>query len=182
MTKILKCTTDIQRPNRLQLRPKWNKYDQKRRRTSGEIKEGRLGCSNGGSKLRAEELGGGDHGSKGWNDFSILASFEAAVGVHPEDVVVQDGKHFLRPLGDLFRGGDSGRVDVVDSRANAGSIFDSLTEHREELLIRARVFDGDHVRVHVNDRVDDVIEVRVAHVCMDLHKDNAFIHHGDQCL
>ena len=86
---------------------------------------------------RGRELGSGDHGSKGWNDFSILASFEATVGVHPEDVVVEDGKHFLRPLCDLFCGGDFGRVDVVDSRANAGSIFDSLTAHREELLVGA---------------------------------------------
>uniref|UniRef100_J3LR98 SHSP domain-containing protein n=1 Tax=Oryza brachyantha TaxID=4533 RepID=J3LR98_ORYBR len=98
----------------------------------------------------------------------VLAGLETAVRVHPKDVGVEHGKHLVDAVGDLLGGGDSGGVDVVHTRANASSVLDALTEDGQELLVGPGVLDGDHIGVHVDDGVDDVVEVRVAHVSVDL--------------
>ena len=64
-------------------------------------------------------------------------------------------------------------MDVVDTRANASTVLHTLTEDGEELLVRPGVLDGDHIGVHVNDGVDDVVEVGVAHVGVDLSRDGS---------
>ena len=50
----------------------------------------------------------------------------------------------------------------------SNTVLHSLTEQWTELLIRSEILDCDHINVHVNDRVDNVIEVRAAHVGVDL--------------
>ena len=59
-------------------------------------------------------------------------------------------------------------MNVVDTGADSGTVLHTLTEDREELLVRARVLDGDNISIHVDDRVDNVVEVGIAHMGMDL--------------
>jgi hypothetical protein len=61
-------------------------------------------------------------------------------------------------------------VDVIDTGADACIVDYALTEEWEKLLVWPRVLDGDHISVHVNDGLDDVVEVGGAHVGVDLSK------------
>ena len=63
-------------------------------------------------------------------------------------------------------------MDVIDTWADASAVLHTLTEYGEELLIGTGVLDGDNIGIHVNDGVDDIVEVGVAHVCVDLSKKN----------
>jgi hypothetical protein len=135
---------------------------------SSETKKAKKRCSLGAGELGADELSGGDHVGQGGLDLRVLAGLEAAVGVHPEDVGVQHRQHLVDAVGDLLSRRDPGGVDVVDTGADARAVLDALAEHGEQLLVGPRVLNGDHVRVHVDDRVDDVVEVGVAHVGVDL--------------
>ncbi|WVZ59997.1 hypothetical protein U9M48_010074, partial [Paspalum notatum var. saurae] len=93
----------------------------------------------------------------------ILAGLETTVRVHPKDVGVKHGKHLVDAVCNLLSGGDPGRVNVVDAGSNTSTILHTLTEDRQELLIRSGVLDGDHISIHVNNGVDNIIEVGVAH-------------------
>jgi len=66
----------------------------------------------------------------------------------------------------------SWRVDVIDTWADASTVLHTLMEYGEELFIRTRILDGDNIGIHVDDGVDDIVEVGVAHVCVDLSKKN----------
>jgi hypothetical protein len=129
------------------------------------------GCSFCAGELGADELGSINHGCKGGHHLGVLARLETAVRVHPEDVGVKHSKHLVDTVSNLLCGGDPGRVDVIDTRANASSVCYTLTEDREELLIRPGVLNGDDISIHVNDGEDDVVEVRVAHVGVDLPRE-----------
>ncbi len=123
-------------------------------------------------ELGADELGGRNHVGKGRLDLVVLAGLETAVRVHPENVSVEHREHLVDAVRNLLCGRDPWGVDVIDTRANASTILHTLTEDREQLLIGPGVLDGDHISVHVDDGVDDVVEVRVAHVGVDLSKRN----------
>ena len=140
------------------------------------IKRGVLsGSSLCAGELGADELGGGNHVGKGRHHLGVLAGLETAVRVHPQDVGVEHGKHLVDAVSNLLCGGDPGRVDVIDTRANASSVCHALAEDGEELLIGPGVLNGDDISVHVNDGVDDVVEVRVAHVSVDLPREKVSI-------
>ena len=59
-------------------------------------------------------------------------------------------------------------MDVIDAGADSSTILHSLAEDGEELFVRAGVLNGDNISIHVDDGVDKVGEVGVAHVGVDL--------------
>ena len=73
----------------------------------------------------------------------------------------------LEQAGHLFDVGHARRVDVVDARADLVRVA-IVPERIEQFHLRARGLDRDHVGIHRADRVDDVVELRVAHVGVDL--------------
>lgn len=80
--------------------------------------------------------------------------------------------HLSRPHNQLLSGRDTRRVDVVHAGTDSSGVLHTLSEDGQQLLIRARVLDGDDIGIHVDDGVDDVIEVGVAHVGVDLQNNN----------
>ncbi len=60
------------------------------------------------------------------------------------------------------------RVDVVDAGADLVRVGDAVGEGVEQLHVRARGLDRDHVGVESDDVLDDVVELRVTHVGVDL--------------
>ncbi len=70
--------------------------------------------------------------------------------------------HFLEPR-------HTWRVDVINTRTNASTIDHSLSENWQEFLIWSRVLNCDDISIHIDDGVNDIIKVGVAHVGMDLH-------------
>jgi hypothetical protein len=127
------------------------------------------------SELGADELGGQNHVGEGRLHLGVLAGLETAVRVHPENVSVEHRKHLVDAVRNLLRGRDPGGVDVVDTRTNASTILHTLAEDREQLLVGPGVLDGDHIGVHVYDGVDDVVEVRVAHVGVNLSRESCSV-------
>ncbi len=58
-------------------------------------------------------------------------------------------------------------MDIVDTRADF--VRDTgISEGLEKLHLRPRRLDRDHVGIHSRDRLDDLVELRVAHVRVDL--------------
>src|SRR5438132_1988287 len=92
---------------------------------------------------------------------------QAAVGVHPDLAVLQHGLHALQRGDDLGRARHARRVDVVHPGADLVGIL-VFPEPVQQLGARARTLDRDHVRVHLLDHADDVVEFAVAHVRVDL--------------
>ena len=60
------------------------------------------------------------------------------------------------------------RVDVVDARADLVRVVEIAGERVEHLHVRARRLDRDHVGVEAHDVLHDLVELRVAHVRVDL--------------
>ena len=58
-------------------------------------------------------------------------------------------------------------MNVIDARADLVRILE-VVERVEQLHVGARGLDRDHVGIHVGDRRDDVVELRIAHVGVDL--------------
>ncbi|MNT70291.1 hypothetical protein D3C72_2086570 [compost metagenome] len=58
-------------------------------------------------------------------------------------------------------------MDVVHAGADLIGILKVL-EGVEQLHVRARGFDGDHIGIHVGNRCNDVVELRIAHMGVDL--------------
>ena len=77
------------------------------------------------------------------------------------------GQHVLDAVLNLLRGRDTGRVDVVYTRANLVRVSVRL-ECAEEFHIALGCLDGDDIGIETFDGGEDVIEVRVAEmrVCL----------------
>ncbi|CAB5623335.1 Uncharacterised protein [Pseudomonas aeruginosa] len=58
-------------------------------------------------------------------------------------------------------------MDVVDARTDLVRVVE-LLEGLQQLHVRTRSLDGDHVGVHGGDGLDHIVELAVAHVRMDL--------------
>ena len=119
-------------------------------------------------KLGAEELGGRNHVLQRWLHFGVFAGFQTTVRVHPQDVSLKNCKHLVDSVSNLFCRRYSWGVDVVNTRPDSCTVLHSLTEHGKELLVGTGVLNCDHIGIHVDDGVDNVIEVRVAHVGVNL--------------
>src|SRR5437764_41831 len=85
----------------------------------------------------------------------------------PRQAVAERLLHALERLHDLGGTRHPGRVNVVDARPDLVGIA-VLFEALQQLRPGARVLDRDHVRVHLLDHADDVVEFAVTHVGMDL--------------
>ena len=112
-------------------------------------------------------MGGGHHGLQRGDDFAPLAGFQAAVRVHPQALGGDALGGFLHQLHDVRLRGDVGRVDVVHAGANLVGVVEVL-KRVQQLHVRARSLDGDHIGIHVRDGGNDVVELRIAHVGVDL--------------
>ncbi|KAF3806612.1 putative 5-methyltetrahydropteroyltriglutamate--homocysteine methyltransferase, partial [Colletotrichum gloeosporioides] len=118
--------------------------------------------------LGAEVLGGVDHVGQRSLGLGPLAGLQTAVGVDPEllraETVV---KHLLDAGLDLLLGGNTRRVDVVDTRADVAGVG-LLLEDTEELGVRLAVLDGQDIGIEGSDGVEEVLELGVAKVRVDL--------------
>ncbi len=58
-------------------------------------------------------------------------------------------------------------MDIVHARADLVGVVE-FVEYIQQLHVGTGGLNGDHVRIHVRDRLNDVVELRIAHVGMDL--------------
>ena len=79
------------------------------------------------------------------------------------------GTYLSKTIGNFLGIRYSWSVNIIYTRTNSSTILHTISEHSKKLLIRAGVLNGDDIGIHVNDGMDDVIEVGIAHVRMDLH-------------
>ena len=117
--------------------------------------------------LFTKYTGGGNHVDEGGADLVPASGFQAAIGVDPELVA---GDPLPRPgeeVTHLSHRRAAGRVDVVD----AGSDLIGVAigpERIEQLHSGPSSLDRDHIRIQAADGMDDVVELRVAHMGVDL--------------
>lgn len=104
---------------------------------------------------------------EGTLDLIPLAGLETAVGVDPELLRLEVSKHLLDALLELLKGGDTRRVNVVDTRADVAGVL-LVNEDLEELGIGLRVLDGEDISIKGSDGVEEVLELRVAEVRVNL--------------
>lgn len=87
--------------------------------------------------------------------------------VDKEQRVGKNVEHGLESVLDLLVTGDTGGVDVIDTRPNLVGVSVGL-ESVEEFHITLRGLNGDNISVETLDRGEDVIKVRVAEVRVGL--------------
>lgn len=89
------------------------------------------------------------------------------VRITPELCWSQVCQHLLDAVLDLLLGGDTRRVDVVNTGANVARVG-LVDEDLEELGVRLAVLDGQDIGIESSDGVEEVLELRVAEVGVDL--------------
>ena len=94
-------------------------------------------------------------------------SLEATVGVQPELFRSEVDQHLLDAVLDLLLGGDTRRVDVVNTGANVARVG-LVDEDLEELSVRLAVLNGQDISIEGSDGVEEVLELGVAEVRVDL--------------
>lgn len=94
-------------------------------------------------------------------------SLESTIGVTPQLAWSQVCEHLLDAVLDLLLGGDTRRVDVVNTGANVARVG-LVDEDLEELGVRLAVLDGQDIGIESGDGVEEVLELRVAEVGVDL--------------
>ena len=92
---------------------------------------------------------------------------ETTVGVDEQEARGEDVEHLGDAVLDLLLGGDTRRVDIVDTGADLVGVT-VVPEGGEELHVALRCFNGDNVSVETLDRGEDVIEVGIAEVGVSL--------------
>ena len=117
--------------------------------------------------LLTEELGSVDQVGEGGLGLLPLTGLETAVRVDPELLRLEVLEHLLNTVLDLLLGGNTGRVDVVDTRADVAGVS-LVNEDLEELGIRLAVLDGEDIGIKSRDGVEEVLELRVTEVRVDL--------------
>ena len=118
-------------------------------------------------RLLPQLPGGGHHAGQRANDFGPLAGFQAAVRIDPQALFRDAPGDLAQALHDLLLRGQVGRVDVIHARADVVGVVE-VHEGIKQLHAGARGFDGDHVGIHLRNGGDDVVELRIAHVGVDL--------------
>lgn len=117
--------------------------------------------------LGTEVLGGVNHVGKRLLGLLPLTGLETTVRVDPELLGLKELKHLLDAVLDLLLAGDTGRVDVVDTRSDVAGVL-RVDKDSEELGIRLAVLNGQNVRIEGSDGVEEVLELRVTEVRVDL--------------
>ncbi|KAK1242143.1 hypothetical protein MKX07_000129 [Trichoderma sp. CBMAI-0711] len=112
-------------------------------------------------------LGGGDHVGQSLLGLLPLAGLETAVGVDPELLRLEVLEHLLDAVLDLLLAGNTGRVDVVDTRSDVAGVG-RVDEDAQQLGIGLAVLNGQNVGIEGSDGVEEVLELRVAEVGVDL--------------
>lgn len=118
-------------------------------------------------KLGAVVLGGVDHVDQSLLGLLPLTGLKTAVRVDPELLRLEELKHLLDAVTDLLLAGDTGRVDVVDTRSDVSGVG-RVNEDAEELSVRLAVLNGQDIGIEGGDGVEEVLELRVAEVRVDL--------------
>ena len=119
------------------------------------------------SVLVAVGNGGVDHVGQGLLGLLPLAGLETTVRVDPELLRLEVLEHLLNTVLDLLLGGNTGRVDVVDTRADVAGVG-LVNEDLEELGVRLAVLDGQDIGIKSRDGVEEVLELGVTEVRVDL--------------
>ncbi len=95
------------------------------------------------------------------------AGFEAAVRVDPKSFGRDELRGAAQQSGHVGRRRHAGRMNVVHAGADIVRVGEGA-EAVEQFHIRARGFDGDDVGVHGRDGRQNVVELRVAHMGVNL--------------
>src|SRR5262245_1874408 len=115
------------------------------------------------SGLEAEPFCGFDHVGKSWPRLLPLARFQSAVRIDPNLI---DGEALFRLVekrDHLLDTRAARGVDVINAGANLVGIA-VASERFQKLHLRARGLDRYHVSIQGADGLDDVVELRIAHV------------------
>ena len=88
-------------------------------------------------------------------------------GVDEEEIGRKELKESLDAVLDLLLGGNTRRVDIVDTRADLVGVA-VLPEGRQELEVALGGFDGDDIGIETLDRGEDVVEVGVTEMGVGL--------------
>ena len=92
---------------------------------------------------------------------------ETTVGVDEQEARGENVEHLGDAVLDLLLGGDTRRVDVVDTGADLVGVT-VVPEGGEELHVALRCLNRDDIGVKVLDRGEDVVEIGVAEVRVGL--------------
>lgn len=121
------------------------------------------------SVLGTEVLGGVDHVDQSLLGLPPLTGLQTTVRVDPELLRLEVLKHLLDAVLDLLLAGNTGRVDVVDTRADVSGVS-RVNEDVEELSVGLAVLNGQNVGIESGNGVEEVLELRVAEVGVDLSR------------
>lgn len=111
--------------------------------------------------------GGRHHLRQGRANVVPIPGFETAIWIDPN---LRRRKHSYRLLEEHFHftpSWNAGRVNIVDAGPNRARIPED-TEDIEKLHVAARCLDRNYVDVEIGDRRKNVVELRIAHMSMDL--------------
>ena len=112
-------------------------------------------------------LGRGDHVLEGSPSLGPLASLQTTVGVDPELLGLEVSQHLLDAVLNLLLGGNTGRVDVVDTGSDMAGVG-LVLEDLQELSIGLGVLNGENIGVQSSDGVEEVLELGVTEMRVDL--------------
>lgn len=119
------------------------------------------------SVLLAVELSSLDQRGQLADSLLSGTGLQTAVRVDPELLRLEVLEHLLDTLLDLIHGGNTRRVDIVDTRSNVGGET-LINEDLEELGIGLAVLDGQNIGIKGSNSVEEVLEFTVAEVGVDL--------------
>src|SRR5215467_4570047 len=93
-----------------------------------------------------------------WIDFFPLARLETTIRIHPQLFGRENLEDEAQFLIEFLYCRHTWRVYIVDSKSNVVGIAIG-TERLQEIELRARSFDEDHISIHTGDFRDDVIKL-----------------------
>ena len=99
--------------------------------------------------------------------FLPAPGLEPTVRIDKNKAGWENSKHGLETFLDLVAGGNTGRMDVVNTRANLIRVA-VLLERMQELHIALGGLDGDDISVKTLDGGEDVVEIGIAEVGVSL--------------
>ena len=117
--------------------------------------------------LLTEVLGRVDQVGESCLGLGPLTGLQTTVRVDPELLRTQVLQHLFDTVLDLLLAGNTGRVDIVDTRADVTGVG-LIDEDLEKLGVRLAVLDGQNISIQSGDGVEKVLELRVTEVRVDL--------------